>query len=160
MSGHGPPRKPARGRMPPMQGACTTRTLASEFARNVLHQFLGAGHGAGQRIAHAHRNRRRRQFAFLHDIEMRVEGRNLIDLGERHLHFGGERREMSGRKIAVLILNQMQMLDQQIAPARPIGSSARTSTSACGSTCRPFGVRGGRRRPPRGTARSLWASGL
>ena len=52
---------------------------------------------------------------------MRVEGRDLVDLGQRQLHLGGERGEMRGGEMAVMVLDQMQMLDQQIAPARPVG---------------------------------------
>src|SRR5262245_42390083 len=52
---------------------------------------------------------------------MRVERRDLIDLGKGQLHLGGERSEMSSREVSVLILNEMKMLDQQIAPAWPIG---------------------------------------
>ena len=62
----------------------------------------------------------RRQLAFLHHVEMRVESRDLIDFGQRHLHLGGERGEMRGGEMAVFVLDQMQMLDQQIAPARPV----------------------------------------
>ena len=51
---------------------------------------------------------------------MRVEGRDLVNFGERHLHLGGERGEMRGGEMAVFILDQMQMLDQQIAPARAV----------------------------------------
>jgi hypothetical protein len=52
---------------------------------------------------------------------MRVEGGDFVDFGERHLHLERQRGEMRGREMAVMILNQMQMLDQQIAPARPVG---------------------------------------
>ena len=52
---------------------------------------------------------------------MRVEGRDLVDLGLRHLHFVRERGEMRGGEMTVLVLDEMQMLDQQIAPSRPIG---------------------------------------
>src|SRR5258708_3879274 len=52
---------------------------------------------------------------------MRVEGRDLIDLGLRQPHFGRERRKMRRGDMAVLVLDQMQVLDQQIAPARTIG---------------------------------------
>src|SRR5262245_33578418 len=51
---------------------------------------------------------------------MRVEGRDLVHLGLRELHLGGERREMRGGEMAVSVLNEMQMLDQEIAPARRI----------------------------------------
>jgi len=49
-----------------------------------------------------------------------VEGRDLVDLGERQPHFLRQRGEMRGGEVAVLVLNQMQMLDQQVAPARPL----------------------------------------
>src|SRR5262245_19492447 len=51
---------------------------------------------------------------------MRVESRDLINLGQRQLHFRSERREMRGGEIAVLILNEMQMLNQKIAAAWPV----------------------------------------
>ena len=51
---------------------------------------------------------------------MRVEGRDLVDLGLRELHLGGERRKMRGGEMAVFVLDEMQMLDQQVAPARPV----------------------------------------
>jgi hypothetical protein len=51
---------------------------------------------------------------------MRVEGRDLVHFGLRELHLGGERGEMRGGEMAVVVLDQMQMLDQQIAPARPV----------------------------------------
>src|SRR5690348_1083757 len=49
---------------------------------------------------------------------MRIERRHLVDLGQRHFHLGGERGEMRGRQMAVVVLDEMQMLDQKIAPAR------------------------------------------
>ena len=57
----------------------------------------------------------------LHHVEMRIEGRDLVDFGVRHLHLLRERGEMRGGEMAVMVLDQMQMLDQQIAPARPVG---------------------------------------
>ena len=101
-----------------MQGARTTRTPGPSFAGRLGEQILRARHRAGERVADAHRDRRGRDLAFLHDIEMRVEGRDLVDLGLRELHLGGERREMRGGEMAVAVLDQMQVLDQQIAPAR------------------------------------------
>ena len=49
---------------------------------------------------------------------MRVEGRDLVDLGERKLHLVRQRREMRGGEMAVMVLDQVQVLDQQVAPAR------------------------------------------
>src|SRR4029077_1692447 len=52
---------------------------------------------------------------------MSVERRDLVDFGERHFHLGGKRSKMWSRQVSVLILNEVQMLDQEIAPARPFG---------------------------------------
>ena len=62
----------------------------------------------------------RRRLAFLHHVEMRIEGRDLVDFGERELHLLRQRGEVRRGKMAVAILDQMQMLDQEIAPARPV----------------------------------------
>src|SRR4051812_30073382 len=48
---------------------------------------------------------------------MRVKGRDLVHLGERELHLGGERREMNRGEMPVAVLDKMQVLDQEIAPA-------------------------------------------
>ena len=103
-----------------MQGARTTRTFGPSFAGSSRQQLLGARHRAGQRVAHPHGDRRRRRLAFLHHVEMGVEGRDLVDLGQRELHLLRERGEMRGGEMAVVVLDQMQMLDQQIAPARAV----------------------------------------
>src|ERR1700687_613103 len=47
---------------------------------------------------------------------MRVEGCDLIDLGQSEPHFLCQSGEMRGREMTVAILDQVQMLDQQIAP--------------------------------------------
>ena len=51
---------------------------------------------------------------------MGVEGRDLVHFGERELHFLRQRRQMRRRQIPVVVLNQMQVLDKQIAPAWPV----------------------------------------
>ena len=51
---------------------------------------------------------------------MRVEGRDFVDFGECQFHLGGERSQMRSGQMAVMILDEMKMLDQQIAPARPV----------------------------------------
>ncbi len=88
-----------------------------ELLRQVAQQALGAHHGAGQRIAHPHGDGRRRCLAFLHHVEMGVEGRDLVHLGERELHLLRQRGEMRGGEMAVAVLDQVQVLDQQVAPA-------------------------------------------
>src|SRR4051794_4272484 len=52
---------------------------------------------------------------------MRIKRRNLIDFGLRQLHFLRQGGKMRGGEMAVLILNQMQVLDQEVAAARPVG---------------------------------------
>ena len=103
-----------------MQGARTTRTSWPSLCGRSRSRLLGARHGAGQRIAHAHGDRRRRRLAFLHHVEMGVEGRDLVDFGERELHLLRQRGEMRGGEMAVFVLDQVQVLDQEIAPARPV----------------------------------------
>src|SRR6185369_1731227 len=51
---------------------------------------------------------------------MRVEGRRLEHFGKAELHLVGERRKMRGGDLMVLVLDQMQVLDQQVAAARKI----------------------------------------
>ena len=85
-----------------------------------VQQLFRAQHGAGQRIADANGQRRDVGLAFLHHVEMRVEGRGLEHLRKRQLHLVGKRREMRGRDLAIFVLDQVQVLDQEIAPPRPV----------------------------------------
>ena len=128
-------------------GAHTRRAhhthVPAQLARQFLQEFFRAGHGARQRVADAHGNGRRRR-TVLHHVEMRIEGRYLINFGERHLHLKRQCREVRSRKIAIVVLNKMQMLDEQIAPARPIGQQRqhvgerdRIDLTALGRTGRP-----------------------
>ena len=75
---------------------------------------------AGYRIAHAYRYGRGWCVTFLDDVEMMIESRDLVDFRGRQPHLPGESRKMRGRKMAVAILNLVQMLDQQIATTRRI----------------------------------------
>src|SRR5207249_1085529 len=104
----------------PHAGRAHNANIGSEPDRQRTQEMLGSRHRAGERIADSHGHRRRRGLVFLHHVEMGVEGRNLVDLGERELHLLRERGEMGGREMAVAILNEVQMLDQEIAPARAI----------------------------------------
>ena len=74
---------------------------------------------------------------------MRVEGRDLVDLGERQLHLGGERGEMRGGEMPVAVLDEMQMLDQKIAAAlarteqrTDLGKRRRIDLAALGGAAR------------------------
>ena len=83
-------------------------------------QLFRTQHGAGQRIADANGQRRDIGLAFLHHIEMGVEGRGLEHFRERKLHLVGEGREMGGGNLPIFVLDEMQMLDQEVAPPRPV----------------------------------------
>ncbi len=58
--------------------------------------------------------------SFLHDIEMRIESRCLKHLGKGKLHLVGQRRQMRCGNLMILVLDQVQMLDQQVAAARTV----------------------------------------
>jgi hypothetical protein len=77
-----------------------------------------ARHFAGQAVAHAHGQRGGCGLAFLDDVEVVVEGGNLVDLGLGQLHFLGQRRQVRGRQVAEPVLDLVQVLDQQVGLAR------------------------------------------
>ena len=84
--------------------------LSAHFAYKIIVQSLRAGQGASDALAHADRDCRRR-CAVRHHVEMRVEGRHLIDLDQRKPHLTRQRDEMWRREMADAVLQQMQMLD-------------------------------------------------
>jgi hypothetical protein len=86
--------------------------------RQFGQQLVGAEERAGQAVADAHGERGRRCLAIHHDVEMRIERRDLVDLDQRELHDFRQRREMTGVQAAVFVLDEMQVLDQEIASAR------------------------------------------
>ena len=73
---------------------------------------------AGDRVADAHGQGRRHPLAFLDDIEVVVEGRDLVDLGGGELHLLGERDDVCGRDAVIAVLDPVQVLDEQIATPR------------------------------------------
>ena len=85
--------------------------------RQFAQQMLSARHRTGKRITHAHGDGGQRRGALLHHIEMGVKGRDLVNFRERELHLMGERREMGRREPPVFVLDEMEILDQEIAPA-------------------------------------------
>ncbi len=52
---------------------------------------------------------------------MCVKSCDLINLGECHFHLGSKRGEVRGGDEPVMILDKVEVFDQQIAAARPIG---------------------------------------
>jgi len=47
---------------------------------------------------------------------------------------------MGGGNLMVFVLDEMQMLDEKIAPPRPLSEQSSISCAAVGSTWRPLGV--------------------
>src|SRR5437879_13812490 len=70
---------------------------------------------------------------------MVVEGRDLVDLGHRKLHLVGERDQMRGREMAVMVLDAVQILDQEIAPARRVFQEGAYFFAGLGIDAAPFG---------------------
>ena len=67
-----------------------------------------------------------RRLAFLHDVEVVIEGRDLVHLGLRELHRLRERIQVRGGKVPEAILDAMQVLDQVFASRGAPSSSARS----------------------------------
>ena len=91
----------------------------------LVQQLLRPHHGAGEGIADADGQRRNVRLALLHHVEMRVEGRGLEDFGKRQLHFVGKRCKVGGGNLTISVLDQVQMLDQEVAAAWPIAEQTR-----------------------------------
>ncbi len=51
---------------------------------------------------------------------MGVERGNLVDLDQGQPHLFGQGRQMARIEAAVMVLQQVQMLDQQVAPPRAL----------------------------------------
>ena len=83
-------------------------------------QRVGTHHLAGERIADPDGDRRRARVVVAEHVEMGVERRDLVDLGQRELHLFRQRRHVVGRETALRILDQVEVLDQEIPPARPV----------------------------------------
>ena len=99
-------------------GSADDADVGPEQRRQPRQQVAASGDLARQALADADRDLRRRVLAFLHDVEVVIEARDLVDLGLRQAHLGGERGEMRRREVAEAILDPVQVLDQQVALAR------------------------------------------
>ena len=120
----GPPPTAGACSQRPMQGAAITRTSVPSSAGRRASRSPRAGHLAGQAVADAHGQRGRRRFAFLHDVEVVIEARDLVDLGLRQAHLLRQRRQVRGRQVAEAVLDLVQVLDQQVALARLVAEQA------------------------------------
>ncbi len=78
----------------------------------LIQNLLRAGHLAGERIAHPDGDGGRCCLAFLHHVEMVIEGRHLVDFGLGKAHLGGKGCQMGGREMAVAVLDEMQKFDE------------------------------------------------
>jgi hypothetical protein len=94
--------------------------IRPEGFRQLGEQLARPHHLAAETVADPHGYGGRRFLAVENDIEMRIERGNLVDLDQGEPHLLGERREMGRAQIAVMVLDQMEMLDQQVPPARTI----------------------------------------
>src|SRR6516162_11473215 len=73
------------------------------------------GEFAAEAVADADGDPRRGGLSIHDDVEMGVERGNLVDLDQRQPHLLGERRQMARMQAAEMVLQQMEMLDKQIA---------------------------------------------
>jgi hypothetical protein len=94
--------------------------VAAEDLRQFLEQLFRPRHRAGQAVAHAHGECLRCGFAFLDDVEVVVEGSDLVDLGLRQRHLLGQGREVPCREMTEAVLDLVEVLDQEVALARGI----------------------------------------
>jgi len=101
-------------------GCAKHANLIAEQAGQLLQQGLRAQHLAGQAIADADRQRRGRRLAVIDDVEVGVEGGDLINLRHRQFHGVGERHQVPGGEVAPVILQAVQEFDQKVAVARPV----------------------------------------
>ena len=93
----------------------------------------------------------RRRLVVHDDVEMGVERGDLVDLDQRQPHLLGQRGEMARVQAAEMVLQQMQMLDQQVAAPLAVAEQRPAPRPAPPDRpAGPFGVVGPRRRPEPG----------
>ena len=84
------------------------------------------------------------RLAVLDHVEVVIEGRDLVDLGHRHLQFRSQRDEMHVGEAPEAVLDQVEVFDQQIGAARPVaeqfenfGAGFRINGAPLGSASDP-----------------------
>src|SRR5262245_26190196 len=83
----------------------------------LVQQAITASDVAGDRFAHADRERSRRDAVVLYDVEVVIERRDLENFGGGEPHLPGKCSEVRRCEKAEMVLQFMQVLDQQVAPA-------------------------------------------
>ena len=92
-----------------------------QFCIECFRPILGAGDG----VAHADDGGGQGWLVISDDVEMGVERRGLIYLGKGQAHFIRQRRQMRGADLMVRVLDEVQMLDQQVADPGAIAKQGR-----------------------------------
>ena len=103
----------------------------AEPGLQIGQQLRRAGKLAAEAVAHPDRDRRRRRLVVHDDVEMGVERGDLVDLDQRQPHLLGERRQMARVQAAEMVLQQMQVLDQQVAPALAVAEQRLNLGERC-----------------------------
>ena len=81
-------------------------------------KIFRAGHRAAQRFADPDGDGFGPGLVVTHDVEMGVEGRDLVDLRHRDAHLVGERLQQASRQAAFGLLDEVEVLDQHVALKR------------------------------------------
>ena len=89
----------------------------AEPGRQLPKELRRTGEFAAEAVADPHGQRRRRLLVVHDDVKMGVERGDLVDLDECQPHLLGQRRQMARMETTEAVLQQMQVLDQQVAPA-------------------------------------------
>ena len=95
-------------------------------------ESVRAGQRAAQAVADADGDRRRGRLALLHHVEVVVEGGDLVDLGLGEAQLLGQGRDVLGGDVAPAVLDQVEELDQEVAPAWPIAQQRPDSVECLG----------------------------
>ncbi len=100
-----------------MHGRTYDPHTRAEPGLEVGEKLRRPGELAAQAVADPHRHRRRRLLVVHDDVEMGVKRGDLVDLGQSQPHLLGQCGQMARVKATEMVLQQVQMLDQQVAPA-------------------------------------------
>ena len=91
--------------------------IVAEPALQIREQVAAPASSQLEAVADPHRHRRRRFLVVHDDVEMGVERGDLVDLDKGEPHLLGQCRQMARVQAAETVLQQMQVLDQQVAAA-------------------------------------------